>query len=173
MPVDQEKRRARWRRNKADERRRKTAGQQHPPIDPGFERSIWAERDKRLRTFPWNLPRLADGRSHHRRMYEETYDLVCDVWAVETLLMTQRDGAKVSDGKIADWLYGSGKTHDVKLSSLRTKVWRARKVVRYLEEAPARDGNGPFWPKFPESVAEHGSWLAQHVKELFPDFNGF
>jgi hypothetical protein len=167
MPIDFEKRRARWQRNKAAERKRHKTSKQLPPIDPDFERSIWAERDKRLDNFPWDMPRLPDGRAFHRRLYEETYDLICDVWAVEALLTSQHGSLKVSDGKIANALHDLGKHCELERPSLRTKVWRARQVVRYLEDAPARGGRGRYWPKFPGSVAEHGSGLIQHVDDVF------
>lgn len=113
------------------------------------------------------MPRLPDGRAFHRRLYEETYDLICDVWAVELLLTSQHSGSKISDGKIANALHDIGKHCDLKKPSLRTKVWRARQVVRYLEDAPAREGKGRYWPQFPESVAEHGSGLIQHIDDVF------
>jgi len=81
--------------------------------------------------------------------------------------MSTTSGSKVSDGQIATNLIQRGKDYKVKESSLRTKVWRARQVVRYLEDAPARDGKGRYWPKFPESVAEHGSGLIQHIDDVF------
>lgn len=172
MPIDVEKQRARWRRNKASERRIKKANEQaRAPIDPDFEKSVWAERDKRRRNFSWEHKRLVDGRPFARRTCSKS--LVCDVWAAELILSSYNPDNKISDGKIATCLIEKGKHHNVKATSLRTKVWRARQVVRFLEDAPARDGEGRYWPKFPDSVAEDGSGLVQHIKGIFPDFDGF
>ena len=167
MTVSKAKQRARWRRNKAAERRRIKDEKQPIPIDPIFEQSVWIERDKRLRSFPWEMPRQPDGSPYKRRMYGETQALVCDVWAVELILENQTVGKKISTGQIASWLQQNGKTHGVKASSLRTKVWRAREVVSHLENAPARKGTGQYWPAFPNSVTEHRSGLMQSVDDTF------
>lgn len=165
MAIDKAKQNARWRRNKADQRKRERARRpQPPPISPEFEKQVWAERDRRLRNFPWDMPRAADGSYYRRRTREETYPLICDVWAVQTLLESQNFHPRISDGMIAEVLWDMGKTYGLKLSSLRTRVWLAREIICHLETAPARSFQGPYWPKFPLSVDEHGTGLLQHMR---------
>lgn len=167
----EQKRRARWRRNKEAQRNRtKLAATNEVTINEDLAKRVWAERDRRLRNFPWSLSHLPGRRFYPRRMRESSYPLVCDVWAVEILLQDGQDDKRISDGKIAKWLIANGRSPDVKATSLRTLVGRARIVVRHLEDSPARGGHGPFWPKFPEPVAEMGSGLMQHVNIVLPNF---
>lgn len=164
MAVNKRKQKARWKRNKADQRLREREAKPTPrPIDPEVTERVWAERDKRLRNFPWDMPRAADGSHYRRRTRENTYPLVCDVWAVKTLMESQDSFTRITDGMIAKALWDMGKNHGLKKTSLRTKVWVARQIISHLESAPARDFRGAYWPKFPDSVADHGSGVMQHV----------
>lgn len=170
MAIDKDKQRARWRRNKRDQRQRKRLEQPTPlPIDPEFEASVWAERDKRLGSFPWwvwdlrEMPEKPKKRYYPRQTRQSTYPFICDVWAAITLLESQHGNREITNAMIGSFLWDRGKTHGVKRASLRTKIPRARRIIEHLEGAPAPDGKGRHWPKFPASVPERGSGLKQHV----------
>lgn len=166
--------RDRWRRNKAAERRRLREkciagdpGDQTPPkLDTDLLDQVWAERDKRLRNFPMHMPHLPDRKFFKNSSNFASQALVCDVWAAEVILVALKPDTKISDGEIARFLINQGRTHGVKPSSLRTKVWRTRPIVRFLEEAPIWDRPGCYWPKFPESMPELGSGIQQHVDKV-------
>lgn len=135
-------------------------------MDPAFLKNVWAERDKRERNFPWRMPHLPDRKFFKNSANFKSRALVCDVWAAEVILAALKLDTKISDGEIARFLIEQERTHGVKPSSLRTKVWRARPMVRFLEEAPIWDRPGNYWPKFPESMPELGSGLQQHVDKV-------
>lgn len=166
--------RERWRRNKRAERqrlrekrKRDEAQRPSPPnLDADFLDQVWAERDKRLRNFPWRMPHLPDRKFFKNTSNFSSQALVCDVWAAEVILAASSIGDRISDGDIAKYLIKHGRDHGVKPSSLRTKVWRTRPIVRFLEEAPVWDRPGKYWPKFPESMQELGSGLQQHVDKV-------
>ena len=164
MPIDKAKQRARWKRNKQAQRNReRLAKPKLQPIDPQIEASVWVERDRRLRNFPWWIWDLKEKRFYPRQTRAETYPFICDVWAAITLLETQTQGSKITNVMIGEFLWVRGKRHGVKKASFRTKIPRAKKIIGHLEEAPALDFRGAYWPKFPGRVAEHGSGLKQHV----------
>lgn len=166
--------RDRWRRNKAAERqrlRKKRIAEESkrlapPKLDQDFLNRVWAERDKRERNFPMYMPHLPDRKYFKNGGNFESQALVCDVWAAEVILAALKPDTKISDGQIARFLIEQERTHGVKPSSLRTKVWRTRPMVRFLEEAPIWDRPGNYWPKFPESMLELGSGLQQHVDKV-------
>lgn len=167
-------RRERWRRNKRAERQRlkekrkaeETRKSSDSHLDAGFLEQVWEERDKRLRNFPWQMPHLPGRKFFKNTSNFASQALVCDVWAAEVILAACDPDAKISDGDIARFLIEQERTHGVKPSSLRTKVWRTRPLVRFLEEAPIWDRPGKYWPKFPESMPELGSGLRQHVDKV-------
>lgn len=170
MAIDNDAQRARWRRNKRAYRERLSSQKpKPPPIDPDFEAAVWVERDRRLRNFPWWVWDLKEMPGHELKRYyprqtrDATYPFICDVWAAITLLESQYGGDKISNALISSFLWERGKAHGVKRASLRTKVPRARKIIQHLEDAPAPDGVGSHWPKFPATVPERGSGLKQHV----------
>ena len=166
--------RDRWRRNKAAERQRlreqrEASEAQEPPqpeLDADFLEKVWAERDKRERNFPWRMPHLPERKYFKNSSNFASQALVCDVWAAEVILAALKPDSELSDGEIARFLIEQKRTHGVKPSSLRTKVWRTRPIVRFLEEAPIWNGPGNYWPKFPESMLELGSGLQQHVDKV-------
>lgn len=165
MAINREAQRARWRRNKHDQRKREKATKPKPrSIHPDLKASVWAERDKRLRNFPWWVWDLKDGRYYPRQTRPETYPFICDVWAAITLLQHQYPYQDLTNGMIGKFLWESQKSGGVKRASLRTKVPRARLIIEHLEDAPALDFRGPYWPKFPGTVAEHGTGLQQYLK---------
>lgn len=135
-------------------------------LDAVFSDQVWAERDKRERNFPMHMPRLPSRKFFKNGGNFATQALICDVWAAEVILAALKPDTKISDGEIARFLVKEDRTHGAKPSSLRTKVWRTRPIVRFLEEAPAWDRPGNYWPKFPESIPELGSGLQQHVDKV-------
>ena len=169
-----EQRRVRWLRNKRAERQRKReASKQQPvtnaprqPPDAEFLKKVWAERDKRLRNFPMQIPHLPDRKFFKNSSNFASQALACDIWAAEVILAATDPEAEITDGMIARFLISAGRTHNVKPSSLRTKIWRTRPIVRFLEDAPIWNKPGKYWPKFPESVPELGSGLQQHVDQV-------
>jgi len=164
MTIDKERQLARWRRNAKSRRERlKEASPESVPLPAEMEARIWAERDKRLQNFPWSVWDLKPGRYYPRQTKETTYPFICDVWAAITILELQEPGREVSTRLISSFLWERGKDHGVQKSSLRTKIKRARVIIDHLEDAPSRDFKGKYWPKFPDSVADHGSGLKQHV----------
>ncbi|MEP3420101.1 MAG: hypothetical protein ABJN35_00040 [Erythrobacter sp.] len=176
MALDKEKQRARWRRNKRDERARiKSAKPSLPAIDPEFEAKVWQERDRRLANFPWDLPPLPEKKYYPSRTSESSYPLICDVWAVITLFEHQSSERKISDGMIADDLWARDRRYNLKHGSLRTKVNRARRIIHHLHSTKLRDRNGYYWPKYPEQVPQYGSGLKQRVSQVialhFPELS--
>lgn len=170
----QEARRDRWKRNKAAERKRlrdkraaHEATQPQPSdLDADFLNQVWQERDKRERNFPMHMLHLPNRKFFKNGGNFASQALVCDVWAAEVILAALKPEAEISDGQIAMFLIKQQRTHGVKPSSLRTKVWRTRPIVRFLEESPIWDRPGNYWPKFPESMPELGSGLQQHVDKV-------
>jgi len=146
----------------SDESRKPTP----PRLDASFLDQVWTERDKRLRNFPMYMPHLPDRKFFKNNGNFASQALVCDVWAAEVILAASKPDSEISDGEIARYLIEQERTHGVKPSSLRTKVWRTRPMVRFLEEAPIWDRPGKYWPKFPESMPELGSGLQQHVDKV-------
>ena len=164
MAIDKAKQVARWKRNKRSERlREKAARPARPSFDPNFETAVWNEAEKRVRNFPWSMYDLKPKRFYPHQTPETSYPFICDVWAVITLLESQNTIRPIPTRLISSFLWETGRTYGVKRDSLRTKIARARKIIDHLEASPARDFRGAYWPKFPESVAEHGSGLKQHV----------
>ncbi|NCP24629.1 MAG: hypothetical protein GW854_10850 [Erythrobacter sp.] len=167
MAIDKEKQRARWLRNqKAYRLRRKGSAPALPPIDPNFESAVWAEAEKRLRNFPWSIPDLKPNRFYPRQTNEKTYPFICDVWAAITLLKSQREDRPVTNAMIGSFLLAKGRDYGVKQGSLRTKIPRARKIIEHLEDSPATDTVGSYWPQFPETIPERGSGVHQHVAKV-------
>ncbi|MEP6091563.1 MAG: hypothetical protein ABJ205_04315 [Erythrobacter sp.] len=176
MAIDKDKQRDRWRRNKRDERARKKAAEPSlHAIEPEFEAKVWEERDRRLANFPWDLPPLPGRNYYPSRTSESSYPLICDVWAVVTLLEHQSSERKISDGMIADELWSRGRRYNLKHGSLRTTVNRARRVIHHLHSTKLRDGNGYYWPRYPRQVPEYGSGLKQRVSQVialqFPELS--
>lgn len=166
----------RWRRNKRAERSRlrqkreaEKSNSAEVTLDPEFLEKLWAERDKRRTNFPWRMPVVKDGDGPKHFPNSSNFasqDLVCDVWAAEVILNELNPGAVLTPGKIANFLISEGRTHDVKPASLRVKVERVRPIVQFLGQSAIWDREGPYWPKFPESIQEHGSWIKQHANQV-------
>ena len=137
-----EKRRARWRRNKRAER----ACRQPEPLSlptEDFQARVWAERDCRRANLPrcvWWDRSWRDGRG--------SYAFQTDVWAVRTLLEKQHQPCGVTAGMVARRMAAIGLTHDFKLSSLRTMVYRAYQAIVILEGRHEASVSEDSWPTF-------------------------
>lgn len=143
-----EKRRARWRRNKRDERARK-APLPRDPLPAEVVERIWAERDRRFAKRMWIVyyyhPYNRGGRG--------TFEFQCDVWAARTELTYQLGLVTVSSGKIARLLRERGLTHGYADRSLKTMIWRALRAIDDLEMVVHGLGRPeqifePRWPPF-------------------------
>jgi hypothetical protein len=138
----QERRRARWRRNKAAARAR-ARPKTHPP-SPAFVARVLAERDRRERArWLWDHPELGywkrrdlwvnAGSWGGRNMWIE---FVADVWTARTLLEKEFGAGKATPTRIARWLMENDRRHGYAESSLRPKVYQARAFVEAIEALP-------------------------------------
>jgi hypothetical protein len=144
------KRRDRWRRNKRDERARK-AHASPQALDAGIIERIWAERDRRLTSFPTYC---FDHPNWHSM--QAALELHCDVWAVREILKAGGGHKRVTAGKVANLMHSSGLGRDYTPASLRTVVYRAFDLIEKLESMQRRDGSGPIWPPFCASNGADG-----------------
>lgn len=123
----QEMVRARWRRNKRDERARKKPPEPPPPSEE-FVAKVFAERDRRRQEYPWWLDwdtKWEGGCG--------SYELITDVWAARMILEKQFGVGRVSAGRVAKWMQARGKRYGYKDNSLRTIVYRAFGAIEILE----------------------------------------
>jgi hypothetical protein len=142
----QERRRARWRRNKraAREAGRPTAS---PPTAKVFQ-EVLEERD-----------RLAADRSvtaswRHAWFYKpgtevKALGFAADVWAAKTILSYEFGLEEASPTRIARWLSRNGRTHGYAPASLRVMVYRALDRIQKAQNDPLSP-----WPEFPETPPE-------------------
>jgi hypothetical protein len=152
--IDQEKQRARWRRNKSAERARST--QYAPQIpSPEFVARVMEERDRRLAVLatPGEYPyELWAGLESYRvpgtwqKVDSKTQRFLADVWVARTLLKHQfgRAGATA----IAKWLTESGCNPGYAKGSLRVMVTRALDRIVLLETTAHYYRDEAFWPPF-------------------------
>jgi hypothetical protein len=138
------KTRARWRRNKRDERARKKPPPAPPPSN-AFVAQVVAERDRRRADYPgwlWICPQWHGGRG--------SYEFQTDVWAARSILAKQFGRSNVTAGKIARWLSAHGLEHGYKPNSLRTMVYRAIDAIEIMETYTTSRRSAPHWLTFPQ-----------------------
>lgn len=137
----QVRQRDRWRRNKRAARARKSRAPQ-VSIPTEIQHFIWAERERRYADYPghlWNVHGWQSGRG--------SWDFLCDVWAVRTLLELQLGPTKITAGKVARWMWENDLRHGYKAESLRTMVYRAYAAIAVLETIGGRRGQSPHWSR--------------------------
>lgn len=147
MATDEDKRRARWRRNKRSQRERKKASPR--PLPRGFELRVWDERDRRVAAafrgiWCWPESRYLSGDRLNRAV-----GLAADVWATDVLFKARLGGDKPSAALVCEALKRSGRTYGYTDGSLRKLIAKARERVRLLEITgdPWKPGE-VFWPPF-------------------------
>lgn len=137
----QEKRRARWKRNKRAERKRK-----RPPMSAKLSADsiseVWQERERRAEAHPGWITFNAKWRGGRG-----SWEFQCDSWAVRTLLQLEFWPRKVTAGKVARWMWSNDLQHGYNQASLRTMVYRAFEAIDILESVTNKAGD-PFWPPF-------------------------
>lgn len=155
--IDLEKRQARWRRNKREERARKASP---VPVAPSseFVVRVMAERDRRVAAFaapgmrdeyPYQL--WAELKSYRvpgtwGKVDAKAQVFLADVWAARTLLAHQH--GKAGATAITKWLTENGSDAGYKAGSLRVMVTRALGRIRLLETTSHWRRDEPFWPAF-------------------------
>lgn len=155
--IDKEKQRARWRRNKRDERARKPK-----PIpaelSPEFVARVMAERDRRVAAFatpgmrseyPYQL--WAELKGYRvpgtwEKVDAKSQAFLGDVWAARTLLAHQR--GKAGATAIAKWLTENGRDAGYTAGSLRVMVAKALGRITLLEATRHYHRDEPYWPAF-------------------------
>lgn len=154
----QEKRRLRWKRNKAAERARKRK-LAPAPLESAIIEQIMRERDRRAAA-PSTPAAMHFGAHNHGW---GTHAFHCDVWAARTVLWAQHGHRKISDGMIARWMaendLSHGYTHGERSSSLRTMVGRARKAIEILETHITRRRPSPCWAPFSDIAENDGELI--------------
>ncbi|HTN60942.1 MAG TPA: hypothetical protein VL147_05240 [Devosia sp.] len=137
-----EKARARWRRNKANERKRNARpGPPDVPVD--LLDQVITERNRRAKGDGWW--------SWHWEHNENGMGIgfVADVWAAVTLLEWQLGKGKAKPAKIAKWLSDHGCEHRYSQTSLRIMIYRARNRIIQMESPPPWPSRRlPRWPSF-------------------------
>jgi hypothetical protein len=137
-----ERKRARWRRNKAAARARSSPPQGAP--SPELVARVFAERDSRA-----VVPRDAGFLWRYSAFFKEgswqkATAFAADVWAATVLLEHQFGVGQATPTRIARWLINNGRDHGYTIGSIRTQVYQARKRIKVLEQDHEWWG-GPFW----------------------------
>jgi len=143
--IQQERRRARWRRNKRNSRARSAPPQRLPSKE--LVAKVLAERDRRA-VVPGDAEYLWRASWFYKEgTWERATSFVADVWAATTLLEYQFGAGQATPTRVARWLVNNGRAQGYTAGSLRTKVYQARDRIEILEQ-DHEFWRGPIWHPF-------------------------
>lgn len=147
VAIDEEKRRARWRRNKSAQRDR--ARPQPRPLNSDFVRRVYAERDRRVELASLGAARWPEATYLFGARLGRAVGLAADVWLAETLHEEVWGRGTASAARICRLLQQMGRTHGYSEGTLRKFIPKARKRIRFLETSgePWQEGH-LYWPPF-------------------------
>lgn len=145
MTLDQDKQRARWKRNKAAERARRSPYPKSPSSQ--FRVRLLTERDRRASTDDQSVIRPG----HHffeSGAYERAIRFAADVWAADTWLKEEWGPKGAMPRRVAKWLETHGAPHDYSEKSLPKMIRKARLRIELLERPWPWNFDKPIWAAF-------------------------
>lgn len=147
MSVENKKKIARWRRNKAAERARKST---YPKtLSVKFVDLVLSERDRRASVNP--IAQFVIRPNHHffePGSYERAIRFAADVWAADTWLKEEWGPKGAMPRRVAKWLDAHGAPHNYSEQSLPKMIRRARQRIDLLERPQSWNGDIPLWEAF-------------------------
>lgn len=147
MAIDQDKRRARWQRNKRAERARRSP---YPRILPNeFKDRVLKERDLRVDEAMRADTVIRPGHSFFEPgTYERAIRFAADVWAADTWLKGEWGTKGAMPRRVAAWLAMHGGPHSYTEKSLPKMIRKARERVVQLERPLPWNWDRPIWAPF-------------------------
>ena len=147
MAVDQDKQQARWKRNKRDERARKTRYPQE--LSCQFKDRVFQELDQRVTKALLADVVIRPGHAFHEPgTYERAIRFAADVWAADTWLKVEWGPKGAMPRRVAAWLEAHGAPHGYTEKSLPKMIKRARERVEQLERPLPWNWDRPIWAPF-------------------------
>jgi len=166
MAVDIEKQRARWRRNKRDERMNKLSTGKH--LSPEFLSAVIAERDRRITETPRVGYLWRRGVYFKDGSWEKAIAFLADVWAADYCLKAELGESNAKPKRVIEWLCIYGLDHGYTQSSLRKLIYQARARIKLLEKLSAwYEHRDVWWPPFEYRRPRRGK-NKRHSIELDP-----
>jgi len=133
MAVDIEKQRARWRRNKRDERMNKLSTGKH--LSPEFLSAVIAERDRRITETPRVGYLWRRGVYFKDGSWEKAIAFLADVWAADYCLKAELGESNAKPKRVIEWLCIYGLDHGYTQSSLRKLIYQLERVSNCLKNS--------------------------------------
>lgn len=147
MAIDQDKRRARWQRNKQAERARRSP---YPRILPNeFRDRVLDERDLRVDDALRADTVIRIGHAFYEpRTYERAIRFAADVWAADTWLREEWGSKGAMPRRVRTWLEEHGAPHGYSEKSLPKMLRKARGRIEQLERPQPWNRDRPIWSPF-------------------------
>ncbi len=147
MSIDLCKRRARWKRNKADKRLRDSIYPRR--LSDRFTALVLAERDRRAAAHLSAAEVIRPGHGFFERgSFERTIRFAADVWAADTWLQEEWGPKGAMPRRVAAWLKTHGAPHGYTENSLPKMIRKARERVEQLERPQPWNWGRPIWAPF-------------------------
>lgn len=131
MVIEIEAQRARWRRNKANQRRRMKP--EPRPLSYCLVRRVLDERRRRISAGIRSGHNIRSYMFFKDESFAKAISFAAHVWAAETLISAQYGSTAVTPTCVARFLCATGKSHGYTEESLRKTVSKARDRIRILE----------------------------------------
>ena len=147
MAIDRNKQLARWQRNKATERARKS---HYPkPLSEDFTAHVLSERDRRAAVREFAEFVIRPGHYFFEPgTFERAIQFAADVWAADTWLTAEWGPNGAKPRRVARWLEAYGAPHGYSENSLPKMIRRARVRISRLEQPLFMNSNRPVWSPF-------------------------
>lgn len=147
MAIDQGKRTARWKRNKADERLRNSI---YPKcLSDDFTALVLAERDRRAAADLSAAEVIRPGYGFFKPgSFERTIRFAADVWAADTWLQEEWGQKGAMPRRVAAWLKTHGAPHSYTEKSLPKMIRKARERIEQLERPQPWNWGRSIWAPF-------------------------
>ncbi len=147
MAIDQGKQTARWKRNKADERLRKSI---YPKVlSDDFTALVLAERDRRAAVCEIADVVIRPGCDFFKPgTLDRAMQFAADVWAADTWLLDEWGPKGAMPRRVAAWLEAHGAPHGYSEKSLPKMIRRARARIELLEQPLPWNFDELIWAAF-------------------------
>ena len=147
MAIDQGKQTARWKRNKADERLRKSI---YPKVlSNDFTARVLSERDRRAAVCEFADVVIRPGCDFFEPgTLDRAMQFAADVWAADTWLREGWGPKGAMPRRVAAWLEQHGAPHGYTEKSLPKMIRRARARIELLEQPLPWNFDEPIWAPF-------------------------
>lgn len=147
MPIDKEKQRARWLRNKRAQRERAKQDVRVP--SPKLLRMVRAERNRRVKFGLQGSPAWREGHYFDKAALKKAVTFAADVWEATVLIDYELGEGKATPTRIARHLADWGKDQGYSDQSLRKMVYVARDRIAYMEScADPANPSRTVWEPF-------------------------